>query len=244
MRPYEHLGMTHSLPVFLLAGGAGTRIASMYAGTPKCLIDIHGKPFLSYVLENIKRFGFNRVVILAGHLSQPIIDYAGDGASFGLNIQYSLDGAQLLGTGGAIRKALPFAEDDFVVSYADSYLDYDWSPIVDHYFRSGSQSLVSIYKNDDATDKSNIIFKDGKIVSYCKKNQTPDHNYIDWGVSVFSKKTFTQCPENSWDLSNYLLDRIAQNALDGFAVPQKYFEIGTPHALEAFRRHMKDRPGK
>jgi MurNAc alpha-1-phosphate uridylyltransferase len=232
--------VTHALPVFLLAGGLGTRIAEEYRDIPKCMIDINGKPFIAYVLENIKKFGFEQVVILAGHLAEPMINYVGNGEAFGLRVEYSLDGEQLLGTGGAIKKALHFAKDDFVVTYADSYLEYDWTPIVEHYSRIGSQSLVSVYRNVDATDKSNIVFHNGKITSYRKVGQTPDHTYIDWGVSIFLTKTFEKYPHTQWDLSEYLLDRIAQNALDGFAVPQKYFEIGTPQSLEQFRQYMRE----
>lgn len=230
--------VTHDVPVFLLAGGLGTRISSVYQDIPKCLIPIHGKPFIAYVLQNIKKFGFGRVTILAGHMAQPIIDYVGNGAAFGLSVTYSLDGDPLLGTGGAIKKALHFAENDFLVTYADSYLDYDWTAIVAHYVRMRSESMVSVYENTDATDKSNIIYADGKIKSYRKKNQTPDYTYIDWGVSLFAKKTFAPYPESPWDLSDYLLARIAGDRLDGCVVPQKYFEIGTPQALESFRQYM------
>jgi NDP-sugar pyrophosphorylase family protein len=233
--------VTHSTPVFLLAGGLGTRISSVYKDTPKCLIDVHGQPFISYVLNNIKKFGFQRVVLLVGHLAQPIIDYVQDGSAFGLTVQYSLDGDALMGTGGSIKKALTFAEKDFVVSYADSYLEYNWTPILNHYFSIGSKSLVSVYKNVDASDKSNIIFEQGKVTDYRKKGQTPAHTHIDWGVSVFSKDTFMPYPDGAWDISVYLLDRIAKSQLDGFVVPEKYFEIGTPQSLELLRQHLRDK---
>src|SRR5947199_10181456 len=117
------------LPIAILAGGLATRLRPVTETIPKALIEISGEPFLAHQLRLLRRNGFERIVLCVGHRAGQIRDFAGDGSRFGLNIEYSLDadslnanpldGPRLLGTAGAIRRALPLLGDSFAAIYGD-----------------------------------------------------------------------------------------------------------------------------
>src|SRR3954447_19941785 len=99
-----------SFPVIILAGGVGTRLGEITKTIPKALVELNGEPFLAHQLRLLRAKGVERVVLCISHFGELIRDYAGDGGRFGLEIAYSFDGPVLLGTAGAIRKALPLVD--------------------------------------------------------------------------------------------------------------------------------------
>ena len=109
-------------PVAILAGGLATRLHPLTEETPKALIEIYGRPFIEWQLKLLSREGIKKVVLCVAHKSEMIQAFVGDGRKYGVEIDYSFDGEVRLGTGGAIRKALPLLGDTFMVLYGDSYL--------------------------------------------------------------------------------------------------------------------------
>ena len=105
-----------SLPVAILAGGVATRLGPLAKGTPKALIEVAGRPFAAHQLELLKKNGIEKVVFCVGHLGDRIEAALGDGSHFGLKVQYVFDGPKLLGTGGALRQALPLLGTVFFCS--------------------------------------------------------------------------------------------------------------------------------
>ena len=115
------------IPVAILAGGLATRLGDVTKTIPKALLDIAGKPFIAYQLELLRAAGVTKVVMCIAHLADQIEAVLGDGHAYGLEIAYSHD--KLLGTGGALRNALPLLGDEFLVMYGDSYLLCDYAGI-------------------------------------------------------------------------------------------------------------------
>ncbi len=109
-------------PVAILAGGLATRLRPITETIPKALVPVAGEPFLAHQLRQLRAQGLRRVVLCAAYLGEMIEAEFGDGQSHGMEIDYSLDGPRLLGTGGALRRALPLLGDRFFVLYGDSYL--------------------------------------------------------------------------------------------------------------------------
>ena len=110
------------LPVAILAGGLATRLRPLTEKVPKVLIPVAGRPFLDHQLELLRAQGIRRVVLCLGHLGEMVEREFGDGTALGVSLDYSFDGPVLLGTGGAIRQALPKLGESFFVLYGDSYL--------------------------------------------------------------------------------------------------------------------------
>ena len=100
-------GVLSNIPVAILAGGLATRLRPLTATIPKILVPVAGKPFLEHQLELLRLQGIGRVVLCLGHLGERVVRAYGDGRRLGLRLDYSFDGPTLVGTGGAIRQALP-----------------------------------------------------------------------------------------------------------------------------------------
>src|SRR4051794_6917097 len=127
--------MTEMPPLALLAGGLATRLGDLTKQVPKALLQVAGEPFIAHQLRLFHRERVARVVICAGYLAEQIHGYVGDGSRFGIQVSYRIDGPTLLGTGGAVRAALPEFGDEFLVMYGDSWLDIPYAPVVEA-FRS------------------------------------------------------------------------------------------------------------
>src|SRR6478672_6215239 len=114
------------IPVAILAGGLATRLRPITEKIPKSLVSVAGEPFLAHQLRLLHARGLRRVVMCVGYLGEMIEQDFGDGSAFGVELRYVFDGPKLLGTGGALRQALPLLGEEFFVLYGDSYLPIDY----------------------------------------------------------------------------------------------------------------------
>jgi N-acetyl-alpha-D-muramate 1-phosphate uridylyltransferase len=137
------------LPVAILAGGLATRLRPGTERIPKALIEINGEPFVAHQLRLLSRNRIDRAVLCLGYRGDQIQEYVGDGAGFGLRLEYSYDGPQLLGTAGALRKALPLLGEAFFVLYGDSYLPCDYGSVQEAFLESGKLGLMTIFRNEE-----------------------------------------------------------------------------------------------
>jgi len=231
-----------SLPVAILAGGLAARLRPLTETIPKSLIELAGKPFAIHQIELLRRHGITEIVFCVGHLGKKIRTALGDGSSCGVHLDYVFDGPVLLGTGGALRKALPLLGTAFFVLYGDSYLDCDYMAIEQVFWESGKLGLMTVLRNLDQWDQSNVIFKEGRIQRYDKTQRTPDMKYIDYGLGVLQAKVFSAYTEDVLiDLAKIYQDLIAQDQLAGFEVTHRFYEIGSPAGLEETRRFLEQR---
>ncbi len=227
-------------PAILLAGGLATRLRPLTENIPKSLIDINGEPFIAHQLKLLKKNNITDVVICSGYLGEQIQNFVGNGANFGLNISYSFDGPNLLGTAGAIKKAINLLDDNFFVIYGDSYLPCNYLDIQHAYLNSNKISLMSVYKNHNKFDKSNVIYKNGNIVTYDKKNHTKEMQYIDYGLGIFNKKAFNIVPENNpYDLADLYQTLLKTNQLSAIEIAQRFYEIGSISGIKEFKKYAE-----
>jgi N-acetyl-alpha-D-muramate 1-phosphate uridylyltransferase len=232
--------MNESLPsVAILAGGLATRLQSVTQNIPKALVDIGGIPFIVHQLELLKRHGMNQVVVCAGYLGEMIRQAIGNGQRFQMTIDYSFDAPGLLGTGGAIVHALPLLSDPFLVLYGDSYLECDYQSIWKAFLSANQLGMMTVFRNEDRWDLSNVEFQNGKIISYNKVRRGPAMEYIDYGLGVFSKKGFQDFTDGtSYDLAQVYERLIQLEELAGYEVFERFYEIGSPEGLEETRAHL------
>ena len=113
----------------ILAGGLGTRLGPLTANTPKSLVPVLGRPFLEHQIGLVRNAGIKRLVLCIGHYGQRIIERFGQGQAYGVEIVYSQEGEQLLGTGGALKNAEPLLDDAFMMMWGDSYLLLDYAAV-------------------------------------------------------------------------------------------------------------------
>jgi NDP-sugar pyrophosphorylase family protein len=224
--------MDKEMPVVILAGGLANRLRPLTEKVPKVLLPVAGKPFLAHQLELLRRQGLRRVVLCLGYLGEMVVDRFGDGRAWGMELSYSFDGPVLLGTGGALRQALPKLGESFYVLYGDSYLTTPFAPVAECFERSGKRGLMTVYHNEGQYDASNVVFRDGRIVVYDKRARLPEMHYIDYGLSVFSASVFAEWPEGKpFDLAEVMRRLVESGELAGLEVPVRFYEIGSAAGL-------------
>jgi NDP-sugar pyrophosphorylase family protein len=225
----ENLG---NLPVAILAGGLATRLRPTTEKIPKALIPVAGQPFLAHQLRLLQNAGIRKVVLCVGYRGEMIEQEFADGRNFGVELSYSFDGPELLGTGGALKKALPMLGQSFFVLYGDSYLPIDYAAPARAFVASGKLGLMTVFRNGGRWDTSNVWFEDGAIKSYSKKEQTAQMQFIDYGLGVLDSKSLEPWPDGkAFDLADVYHDLIARNELAGFEVEHRFYEIGSLEGL-------------
>ncbi len=220
------------LPVAILAGGLATRLGPITRATPKLLVDVAGEPFFSHQLRLLQRSGLRRVVLCVGHLGEVIVGRYGDGASWGMQIDYSFDGPTLLGTGGALIRALPLLGEAFYVLYGDSYLPIDYQAVGRAFLASGKMGLMTVYENRQQFDKSNVWLHNGEIRLYDKQRTSPRMRHIDYGLGALQRRALDDWPRDAVvDLAAVYGTLVAQHQLAAHEVGERFYEVGSPEGL-------------
>ena len=233
---------SESLPVVILAGGLATRLRPVTEKIPKVLLEVGGRAFLELQIELLRRNLIDEVVLCIGHLGEMIEQRYGDGKALGVRMRYSYDGPKLLGTGGAIKKALPILPDVFFVLYGDSYLPVDYRAVASVFTQKRKPALMTVFGNADAWDKSNVWFQHGCIRLYSKKEQLPQMRHIDYGLMICTREIFDDYPDNiSFDLADVLENLSRNGKLAGCEVHQRFYEIGSPSGLAELRGLLSDK---
>jgi NDP-sugar pyrophosphorylase family protein len=228
------------LPVALLAGGMATRLRPITEKIPKLLVEVAGEPFFSHQLRLLKKNGLTRIVLCVGYLGDMIVEQYGDGSKWGVEIQYSFDGEKLLGTGGALIRALPKLGDAFYVLYGDSYLPIDYQAVGRAFLDSGKLGLMTVYENHGAYDASNVWFEDGRIRLYSKKEKVPQMKHIDYGLGLFRAAAFAGCPRDAVvDLATVQTDLCTRGELAGYEMKQRFYEIGSHAGLAELNQLLR-----
>ncbi len=231
------------LPVAILAGGMATRLRPITEKIPKLLVEVAGEPFFSHQLRLLKQQGLTRIVLCAGYLGEMIVDQYGDGAKWGLKIEYSFDGPKLLGTGGALIRALPKLGDAFYILYGDSYLLVDYLGIGDSFLRSGRLGLMTVYENRELYDASNVWFEDGEIRIYDKKAKVPQMHHIDYGLGLMRADAFKDWPgDEVVDLAAVYQKLLSNHQLAGYEMHQRFYEIGSHAGLKGLDQFLRASP--
>lgn len=229
-----------TLPVAILAGGMATRLGDLALDTPKSLLDVAGKPFIAHQLDLLRGQGLTDIVLCTGHLGSRIEEVVGDGSQYGVRVRYSPDGPNPLGTGGALRQALPLLGEAFLAMYGDSYLECGYRAVERAFLANGCQALLTVMRNDDQWDRSNVLCVDGRIVRYSKEHPTADMRHIDYGLAVMDADVFRPYRDGgALDLARVYEDLAARRELAAYEVSERFYEIGTPSGLTETRQHLE-----
>ncbi|MBV9999036.1 MAG: nucleotidyltransferase family protein [Verrucomicrobia bacterium] len=224
--------MPNAMAVVILAGGLATRLRPITEKIPKSLVEVAGKPFLDHQIALLRRYGLTDLVLCVGHLGEMIRDRYGDGSAWDVRLHYSFDGPKLLGTGGALKRALPLLGEGFLVLYGDSYLPVDYQAVVNAFRTANQPALMTVFANADAWDKSNVWWEDGRIKLYSKRAKLPQMQHIDYGLMVLTAPIFDPYDaEQPFDLAEPLEDLSRRGRLAGYEVRQRFYEIGSPAGL-------------
>jgi N-acetyl-alpha-D-muramate 1-phosphate uridylyltransferase len=222
----------------ILAGGLATRLRPLTKNIPKSMVIINNKPFLQYQLELLKKNGITDIVLCVGYLHEQIEDYFQNGKDFGVNIKYSKEGKNLLGTAGALKNAVDLLEEKFFLTYGDSYVFLDFQKILSYFNAHSEMALMVVYNNNDKYDKSNVCLNGDKVSKY-DKNAGDNMVYIDYGVSLLRKEILRFIPDGMvYSLDDVFKEIIKQNSMLAFEARERFYEIGSFKGLEEFTNYI------
>jgi NDP-sugar pyrophosphorylase family protein len=229
-------------PVAILAGGLATRLGTVAQRVPKAMVEVAGRPFIAHQLAGLRDGGVRRVVLCVGHLGEQVEAYVGDGAAHGLAVRYSYDGPALLGTAGALRRAAPLLGEVFWVLYGDAYLEIDFAAVLAELGRRRGLGIMLVLRNENRWDRSNVVFRDGRLVRYDKARPTPDMTHIDYGAAVLRAALLARIPpDRPGDLADVYRDLVEEGLLTGYEVSRRFYEIGSPAGLAEAQRYLAAR---
>lgn len=143
------------MKVVIMAGGKGTRIASVKSDVPKPMIEIGGKPILQWQIENLKTCGLTDIILVIGHLGNIIQNYFKDGSAFGVHINYFVE-TEPLGTAGALFK-MPQLTEDFLLMCGDVILDVDFNRFIEFHHKNQAWASLMTHPNAHPYDSSLLV---------------------------------------------------------------------------------------
>ena len=228
------------MQAILLCGGMGTRLRSVVSDRPKPMADICGKPFLQYLLEMLREKGITEVIFALGYMGEMIEEYFQDGSAFGLKIAYSYE-EDPLGTGGAIRNALPkIMEEEVLVLNADTYFPMDYQGLYRfHQENDGDFSLATRAVPD--ISRYGAVRRDaaGRILVWNEKlgdGGQPLAGEINGGIYVMKKSLIAEIPEGKQSLEQDCIPKWLSEGKRIFGLPfEGYFmDIGIPKDYQQF----------
>jgi NDP-sugar pyrophosphorylase family protein len=221
----------------ILAGGLGTRMLPLTRAVPKLLLPVAGRPFAAWLLERLAAAGFDEALLCIAHLGEMIRDEIGDGRASGITVRYADEGPVLLGTAGALRRALPDLAPAFLVTYGDSYLPFDYAaPLADLAAHPGALGTMSVFRNDDRWDRSNTQIEGDRVIRYEKRarDAAPDPaiDHIDYGALALRREVIAALPDGApIGLDTVQRDLAARGLLRALPAPRRFFEIGSKEGL-------------
>ena len=229
----------------VLAGGLATRMRPRTLAVPKSMLEVAGRPFVDWQLEKLAACGVRDVVMCVAHLAEQIEAHVGDGARYGLRVQWAHEGTSLLGTAGAIRATLDLLEPRFLVTYGDSYLPFDYAqPLRTLEAHDDCDGVMVVYRNEGLWDASNVVIgAAGEWIARYEKGQTdPAFDHIDYGATALRRETIAALPlGEARGLDTIQRDLAQRKRLRACIARERFFEIGSPEGLAELERHLRTR---
>lgn len=226
------------MKVVIMAGGKGTRIASVASDIPKPMIPIEGKPVLEHEIICLREQGFTDILITVSHLGNIIMDYFGDGSKFGVRIAYYFE-KEPLGNAGALFQVKEQLTDDFLLLNADAMFDIDFNRFVQYHRAHGAMATLFTHPNSHPYDSGVIIADEHMAVQrwLAKEDQRPKYykNRVNAGLHVLNKKILEQKIEGKKiDLDRQLLKPLAGTGkMYCYDSPEYVKDMGTPERYYA-----------
>ena len=246
-----------------MAGGKGTRIASVKSDVPKPMIPIYGKPILEWQIKNLKACGLTDITLVVGYLGNVIQEYFGDGKRFGVNIKYFVEDAPL-GTAGALFK-MPELTEDFLLMCGDVILDVDFNRFIEFHKKNNAWASLMAHPNGHPYDSSLLVTEilppqvaggnpvdTHRVVKWMNKEDERLYykNRVNAGIEIISpdllketKKNFVPRHPETPDKIDLDRDVLKPNIKSGriyaYDTPEYIKDMGTPDRFYEVEEDIK-----
>ncbi len=227
------------MKVVIIAGGQGTRIASVNSEIPKAMIPVCGKPIIEHEVELAKRYGFSDFLFIIGYLGDQIEKYFGNGSRWGVDIEYFHE-TKPLGTAGALGLLRDRLTEDFFVFYGDTVLDIDMLRMLHYHQSKGADATLFLHPNDHPYDSDLVALdSDGRVRSFYNKPHPEGftaHNIVNAALFIFSPSVLKYIePGEKCHIEKHVLTRCLQagKSLFGYVTAEYIKDMGTPERYYA-----------
>jgi NDP-sugar pyrophosphorylase family protein len=212
----------------ILAGGQGLRLREVVADVPKPMAPVAGKPFLEYLVLQLKKYGIVETILATGYKSEVVRSYFGGGERWSMKIGYSEE-TEPLGTGGALKKAARLSEDPcFLVMNGDSFLNVDLVRLFEFHLSHGALCTLSlVHRNDAGRYGSVILDENGTIRSFAEKGGN-SAGFINGGVYCFDRRVLPHIGDGAVSLERDVLPGLTGKGLCGMITTGFFKDIGIP----------------
>lgn len=232
------------MQIVVLAGGLATRMRPETEQTPKSLLLVQGRPFVDWQLDRFTASGARSVILCVGYLGEQVETHVKRGLDRGLVVGYSYDGAELVGTGGALRRAFARLEDEFVLTYGDSYLPFDYAaPLHDLRAHPEAVATMSVYRNRGQLGPSNVALDGDWVAKYEKGAVDPELDCIDYGAIALRRSALDGIEDGAvWGIEALLRKLARKRQLRAFVAPERFYEVGSPEGKRDLEQHLAGQP--
>lgn len=217
----------------ILAGGLGKRLRPVVSDRPKVLANVLGRPFLEHIFDRIAGFGVRRVVLCAGFMAE-LLDAAYREGYGDMSIAISRE-HEPLGTGGAVRNALPLLDSDpALVMNGDSYCTADLAAFFDRHRSAGAERSMLLVRCDECSDYGRVeTDRDGHVTAYIEKDGSAGPGWVNAGVYLLSKSAIESIPpEGPVSMERDVFPSWIPEGIQGVRLEGGFLDIGTPERLE------------
>ncbi|HZU70435.1 MAG TPA: nucleotidyltransferase family protein [Ktedonobacteraceae bacterium] len=227
------------MQALILAGGAGTRLRPVLAQLNKPMAPIGGKPFLEYLLLQLKKHQVDEVILCLGYKADLIQSHVGKGDRWGIKVNYSYE-PELRGTAGALKLAGDLIhEEDFFVMNGDSLFDIELQALMSYHREMEALATLALTDVDDMQRYGAVGLNEaGRITSFIEKGQGHTRGLINGGVYVFARKLLDFIPAGKpVSLENDILPRLIGQGLYGLPLNGFFIDIGMPADYTRLQSH-------
>ncbi|MBF0457217.1 MAG: nucleotidyltransferase family protein [Nitrospirae bacterium] len=246
----EAIPKVRDIDVIILAGGLGTRLKPVIDHLPKALAPVNGRPFLDILLGYLNRWGFiKRVVIAVGFMADKIIGEYGGTHRYNFKIQFSREDTNLLGTGGAVIKAVQqyTKTPDVIVLNGDTFAEVDLNDFVPVHLKNGSEMTIALKEIKDCKRYGTVaVNAEGRVVSFHEKTAHSGDGLVNAGVYVFNRGIFdsAELPEDGGAISlerEFMPSLLAKGGyIGGYIFSGRFIDIGVPEAYNSAGDYLFD----
>lgn len=220
----------------ILAGGRGTRLEPFTDTNPKPMYVVNGKPFLEYLILQVKSFGITDILLLVGWCSEKISDYFGDGSKWGVHIEYSLLPVENE-TGARLNRAYEEGKikEEFLLMYCDNYCPINYVKLVREYRQKNSLIQLTVYKNSDGYTKNNIsLTEDNSVEVYDKTRTAPNLSVVDIGYAIINRSVLEKyLIKDNFNFEKLVYPQIVEaKKMNATVVESRYYSVGNWDRME------------
>lgn len=236
--------MAQSIPLnvdaMILAGGLGTRLRGVLVDKPKVMAPVLGRPFLTYLFDQLIDAGIKRIILCTGYKSEQIEEAFGSQYR-SCELVYSRE-TEPLGTGGALRNAYSLVKSEHCLAMnGDSYVNADLNAFMKWHFATGFEGSLLLTRVPDA-GRFGTVETDakGKIAAFKEKQGLAVPGSINAGIYLFSRKLLESIPtDHAVSIERETFPEWVEKGIGGFCVETEFIDIGTPETLAATEAFFK-----